>query len=658
VSQTASQERVDAFPFHVADPYVTEAIVGDDDAIAAAVAEAEIPALLAALALVTGDLTILREDLRPPQNPIGATIEPQGGMSAAAQALARSIAVRKLIEFRDRGSTVTHASTPDALNTIMRFLTNNAADEYIPLLRHELGLPEDMGKPRWHKDEVAPETDFKVVIVGAGISGLAAAHRFRQAGVSFIVLEKNPEVGGTWWENTYPGCRLDTPNYAYSFSFAQKPDWPQQFSRQPVIRDYLIGVSQDFSLRDQVRFSTEVVSAEFNDVSALWTVTTRQEDGTVNRFSANAVVTAVGQLNRPSYPAIKGRESFAGQSFHSSDWDHSVDLADKRVAVIGTGASAYQIVPSIVSTTGVLKVFQRNAPWLLPTATYHHDIRPGLHWLFRHLPFYARWYRFWQFWIAAEGRLPFVKVDPEWNKPGSVSAPNEQLRQDLLRYLETQFSDRPDLLEKTTPNYPPGAKRLLRDNGSWASALKQPHVSLITETIAEITPDGIRTQDGIEHLFDVIVYATGFTASDFLTPMIIKGNGGIDLQEQWDGDARAYLGVTIPNFPNLFVIYGPTSGVVVNGSVVFISECGAEYILECFHQILESGIRTLEIKPEPFEDYNRKVDAENKLRAWGTEGVSTWYQNKHGRVSQNWPFSLLEYWNLTRAPEMHHFKST
>jgi 4-hydroxyacetophenone monooxygenase len=333
----------------------------------------------------------------------------------------------------------------------------------------------------------------------------------------------------------------------------------------------------------------------------------------------------------------------------------TLDLAGRRVAVIGTGASAYQIVPSIVDQVGELVVFQRNAPWMLPTPGYHADLAAGLAELFERIPAYHQWFRFWQFWIATEGRLPLVQVDPEWNRPESVSARNEELRIQLLERLKAQYAERPDLYEKVVPTYPPGAKRLLRDNGVWAQALHQPHVALVTERIAEITPTGVRTTDGVLHEVDVIVYATGFTASDFLAPMRITGRDGVDLHEQWAGDARAHLGIDVPGFPNLFMLYGPNTNLVVTGSIIYMSECAIEYILECLRVLLAGGHRAMECRPEAYDAYSDLIDRENRSKAWGASDVSSWYKNAKGRVTQNWPFPLLTYWQMTRQPALGEY---
>ncbi|OZM79288.1 NAD(P)/FAD-dependent oxidoreductase [Pseudonocardia sp. MH-G8] len=623
----------------------------DDDALRGAVEDAEIPALLAALAHLTGDMSLVAEDLRAPMHSLQAQVAPQGGMSPEALTAARAAAVDALRRVRDGALRVDTASAPERMAALMRFLTGNAGDEYLPLLEHELGLTRDVGAPGWTLDEVAPGREFSVVVIGAGMSGLVAAHRLEQAGVPFTVLEKNDDVGGTWLENDYPGCRLDTNNFAYSYSFAQKPDWPYQFSAQADIRSYFSDVATRAGLRRHIRFGTTVLALAYDEDAAVWRVRIRGADSAEETLVANAVVSAVGQLNQPNYPDIPGRDRFEGLAMHSARWVPGTDLTGLRVGVVGTGASAYQIVPSIADEVGELRVFQRNAPWMLPTPGYHRAIPSGLSWLFQHVPGYHQWFRFWQFWVAAEGRLHLVGVDPEWTEPDSVSAPNAMLRRQLLAHLATQYPDRPDLLEKVTPTYVAGAKRMLRDNGVWAAALHQPHVHLVTDGISEITPKGVRTVDGVEHELDVIVYATGFLASEFLSPMTVTGRGGVDLHAQWDGDARAYLGITVPEFPNLFSLYGPNTNLVVTGSIIYMAECAIEYTMQCLRTVLTGGHRAIDTRSTAYDAFAESVDRENRSKAWGASGVSSWYKNDRGRVTQNWPFPLLTYWQLTREPD-------
>ncbi len=631
-------------------------ITETDDEIRAILLQAEIPPLLPALAYLTGDLTLLRDELRP--DPLLVAL-PQGGLTPEQQDAARALALDVLGRWRDAGCVPAPVPSDDALLRIMEFAVGGGAmDAYLPLLEEELAYRgDDRRAPGWTRAEIAPDRKFSVVIVGAGMSGLLVAHRLRQAGIDFVIVEKNDDVGGTWLENVYPGCRVDNPNHNYSFSFAQRHDWPLHYSTQEVLLDYFERCTDAFDLRSTIRFGTEVVGATWSDRDASWSVVVRDHGGREETLTADAVVSAVGQLNRPSYPDIKGRDTFAGPSFHSARWDHSVDLCGKRVAVIGTGASAVQFIPEIAPVAGELLVFQRTPPWLGPTPDYHDPVSNELRWLYSHVPSYSEWNRFWIFWRMGDGVLPGVTVDPNWDQSnGSVSFFNDMMRVMLTEYLKNEFADRPDLLEHVVPSYPPAAKRLLRDNGVWARALKRATTQLVTTEIREITPTGIVTSDGTAHDVDVIIYGTGFQASKFLTPMTITGHGGIDLHEQWGGDARAYLGVTVPGFPNLFCLYGPNTNIVINGSIVYFSECGVRYILGLIKLLLEQNHRALDVRKDVHDEFNEQVDAENKRMAWGASEVNSWYKNEHGRVAQNWPFTLLEYWQRTLAPNADDYE--
>jgi 4-hydroxyacetophenone monooxygenase len=638
---------------YTSSPFVgpIEPLTESDDEIRAAIAEAEVPPLLPALAYLTGDLSLLRDNLQPDPMLIGM---PQGGLTDEQLAEARELALRALVEYRDNGCRPAPLPPDDVLLRVMEFAVGGAdMAAYLPLLEEELAYRgEDRRAPTWRKAEVAPEVDFRVVIVGAGMSGLLAGHRLKQAGIDFVIVDKNDDVGGTWFENSYPGCRVDNPNHNYSYSFAQRHDWPLHFSTQDVLLDYFRQCVDTFGLRDSVRFRTEVLAATWSEDDARWTVRVRTPDGVEEILEANALISAVGQLNRPSFPDIAGRESFAGPTFHSAEWNHDLDLTGKRVAVIGTGASAVQFIPEIAPVVGELLVFQRTPPWFGPTPDYHEAVSSGLQWMYAHVPSYSEWNRFWIFWRMGDAVLPGVTVDPEWDtSSGSVGPMNEMVRLMLSEYINTEFADRPDLLAKVMPTYPPGAKRMLRDNGVWANALKRDHVLLITDGIREITPEGVVTVDGREHAVDVIIYGTGFQASKFLTPMKITGRNGADLHEQWDGDARAYLGITLPGFPNLFCLYGPNTNIVINGSIVYFSECEVRYVLGCLELLLAGGHRALDVRKDVHDAFNERVDAGNKRMAWGWADVHSWYKNEHGRVAQNWPFTLLEYWQLTHRPE-------
>jgi 4-hydroxyacetophenone monooxygenase len=627
-----------------------------DDALARAVAVADLPALLVALAQVTGDDVYLDPRLRPrAEVPAVGGID-QGGYDAGQKQLARELCLRGLQVFRDSGFATAPEPDTARLRTLLAFSAPGASEEYLPLLAHELDVPRDSGAPGWVLDEVAPGRELRVAVIGAGLSGLVAAHRAQQAGLDVVVFDKNPAAGGTWFENTYPGCRLDTHNYAYAYSFAQKPDWPSFFSTADSIRDYLADFAVDEGIEELVRYSTRVTSLAWDASTSTWLVCSTGPEGE-RRETFHAVISAVGQLNVPQVPAFPGLDTFGGEAFHTAQWRHDVDLTGKRVAVVGTGASAFQVVPAIAGEVGELSVFQRNAPWTLPTPRYMDRIEEAQLDLFRSVPSYAAWFRFYQFWTSVEGRRRFAEADPAWTGgPETVSAANAELREALLGFHRERFANRPDLAAKTTPTYPPGAKRMLRDNGVWAAALGQGNVHLVTAGISEITPAGIRTTDGVEHEVDVIVWATGFNASNFLESLQVSGVDGVDLHRYWDGDARAYLGITVPHFPNLFCIYGPNTNLVVNGSTVLFSELSAEYILRALHGLLERGEAALEVREDVYEAYNERVDEANRLMAWGAAEVSSWYKNSRGRVSQVWPFPILDYWTSTLEVDLDAYK--
>lgn len=618
--------------------------------------QAELPALLVALAQVTGDYSLLREALRPPLKAAPTGAEPQGGMPQEMQVRAKAATLEALKRYRDAGCPTPRKPTNKEMCELLAYIAGEAAEEYLPLAVHELNVMGDVSAPDWTKDELDPARDLKVAIVGAGLSGLVMAHRLVQAGVSVVVFEKNAEVGGTWLENRYPGCRLDTSNFAYSFAFAQRNDWPYQYSPQGEILNYLCEVASLYDLRKFIRFETEVEAMEFDQDESKWTVTVKAAGQAASKQKFDVAILAVGQLNRPIIPKFAGSDEFEGPVFHSARWRDDVELRGKNVAVVGTGASAFQIIPAIAGEVAKLTVYQRTPAWMLPAPYYYEPLAEGLAWLFLHVPYYSNWFRFYQFWMSSESRLKWFAVDPNWSRTDSVSADNEKLRKILYDRLAPQYSDRPDLLSKVIPSYPPGAKRMLRDNGVWATTLKRENVELVTTPIERLTSRGIQTTDQVERPADVIILATGFSASEFYVPMRIVGKDGINLHEFWQDDARAGIGGCVPGFPNLFSVFGPNAALVVNGSIFFMSECCSNYVLESIRVLLSGRHKTMEIKPKAFDDFTAEIDAANRRLAWGgVSKVSSWYRNKFGRSAQVWPFTLGEFWNRTRRPNLSSF---
>jgi 4-hydroxyacetophenone monooxygenase len=630
-------------------------IVEDDAFLATTLQSASVPTLMMSIIHLTGDARLLRGPVRPAPPGWGDT---DGGMSAGDKAAMRALGLEALRAYRDRGCTLPPAPSPDTIRDMMSFVVGEEVPaEYVPMMLEEMAL-DGADSRNVALDDVPSELrrGFRVIVIGAGMSGLLAAIRLEEAGIPYVVIEKNTDVGGTWLENSYPGCRVDVANHFYSYTFAPNHEWPEFFSRQPALRAYFARCAADFGVRDQIRFRTEVLGARFDEATSCWTVRVRTADGREESLVANAVVSAVGQLNRPKLPAIPGIDSFAGPAFHSSAWRHELALDGKRVAVIGTGASAFQIVPEVAKQASRLFVFQRSAPWMVPNPRYHATVSEPKKWLLAHVPFYGRWYRFQLFWPGSDGLMPSLVVDPEWPHPErSVNAVNDGMRAMFTQFMADQIGDDAELLAKVTPTYPPFGKRMLQDNGSWLAALKRANVDLVTDAIVEITPRGVRCADGREHAVDVIVFATGFHANRYLWPMEIVGRGGESLRARWGDDPKAYLGMTVPGFPNLFCLYGPGTNLAHAGSIIFHSECQVRYLMGCLAALLRNGHAAIECRQDVLERYYERFDARHRTLVWSHPGMANWYKNAAGRVTTTSPWRLVDYWAWTREPNLDDF---
>ena len=635
----------------------------DSEHIERLVGASDLSSLLAALAHATGDPGLVPEDLWLDPD---RALEPTGGWDDAQLARARVLAVSGVRQVLSDGKAATKPAD-SLVPSLIGWLTGaDLDDDYRRMLAEELAVTGDLRVPEPVAASACPpegDVDHPVAVIGAGMSGILAAHRLKQAGIDCVVLDKNDDVGGTWLENTYPGCRVDVFNHVYSYSGEQRPDWPEYHSSQPVLLDYFRDCARRWGIGDRIRFGSRVESLTWDDQARRWNLRVRKATGdgagdATEAITVSAVVSAVGQLNRPLIPDIEGMDDFAGPHFHSSAWHHDIEWSGLRVAVIGTGASALQFIPHLAQEAGHVTVFQRTPPWLIPRPVYHEPLAEGLLRLFELVPGYAHWFRLRLFWCTHEGTVGALQRDPAWDGPleQAVSARNDEARRLLTLYLESQFGDRPDLLAKVLPRYPVGAKRVVLDNGIWASTLKRPNVELVSDKIKRIEPSGVRGAGGRLHRADVIVHGTGFRASEFLMPMRVAGRQGADLHETWDGDARAYNGVCVPGFPNLFFLYGPNTNIVVNGSIIFFAECAAHYVVECLRLLADRGASSMDCRPDAYERYGALMDEHNSQMAWGISPVNSWYKSPSGRVAQNWPLPLVDYWRQTRRPDPADFE--
>lgn len=629
-------------------------ITEDDEFIAAALRHANVPTLMMSLVHLTGDASLLDGPIRPGRAIMG---DVEGGLSDADKAVVRARMLEALRVYRDRGGTLPPLPSPATLGAMMSFMVGqDVADEYVPMFLEEVALDGDARDVSWESVSGARRAAFRVVIIGAGMSGLLAAIRLEHAGISYVVLEKNESLGGTWFENSYPGCRVDVANHFYCYSFEPNHDWSEFYSQRAELRAYFERCADRYGVRSRIRLGTEVVSARWDDGAALWKLRIKSQ-GREESLTGNAVISAVGQLNRPRLPDIPGRESFAGPSFHSAQWQHQHDLGGKRVAVIGTGASAFQLAPEVAKVAQRLLVFQRSPPWMSPNPRYHLRVSEEKKWLLRHVPYYARWYRFLLFWPASDGLLPSLVIDPSWPHPErAVNALNDTTREYFTHSIAQQVGDNPELLEKVTPTYPPFGKRMLPDNGTWISALQRDNVDLITDPIREITPAGVRCADGLEHSADVIVYATGFHANRFLWPMEIVGRHGITLREVWGEEPRAYLGITVPRFPNLFCLYGPGTNLAHAGSIIFHAECQVRYVMSCLAELIRGGHAAMDVRQKVHDAYAARFDERHTQLVWSHPGMNNWYKNAQGKVLTTSPWRLVDYWTWTRAPALEDYE--
>ncbi|GAA2255161.1 NAD(P)/FAD-dependent oxidoreductase [Actinomadura luteofluorescens] len=485
------------------------------------------------------------------------------------------------------------------------------------------------GGPAVVTPAAGPGGPYKVVVIGTGFSGLGMAIGLKKAGVhDFVILEKADEVGGTWRENTYPGCACDIMSLLYSYSFEPKTDWSRMFPEQNELLAYIKDVVDKYELAQHIRFNAEVTATEYDDATDTWQVTVNGGETVRGR----ALVAGMGPLHRPSIPDLPGLASFEGTAFHSAEWDHSYDLEGKRVAVIGTGASAIQFVPRIAPKVRHLTVFQRTPPWILPKPDRR--VTGVERALFRRFPLVQRGYRNGIYMMQESFVLGF-------KNPRLLKAASSLARGHLAR----QVPDR-SLRRKLTPDYTMGCKRTLVSS-DYYPALTRPNVELTTEGIAEVRPRSIVTRDGREHEVDAIVFGTGFHVTDAFDGARIVGRNGLKIQDAWRDGVEAHLGVAVKGFPNLFLLLGPNSGLGHN-SMIFIIEAQVRYVLQCLAMLDGAGGTAISVKPSAQDRFNRWVQRRSEGAVWVAGGCDSWYLDRDGVNRAAWPASTLAFWLRTR----------
>ena len=466
-----------------------------------------------------------------------------------------------------------------------------------------------------------------IVIAGAGFAGLGMAIALKKAGFDdFVVLEKDDDLGGTWRENQYPGCACDVPSPLYSYSWELNPSWTRLFAPQQEIWDYLRMCARKYGVEKHIRYGCPVQRADWDDRTRRWHLVAGPDGG----YRARAVVSASGALHVPSYPDIPGAARFGGRAFHSSHWDRSCDLAGRRVAVIGTGASAIQFVPEVARQAGRVQIFQRTPPWVHPRPDI--EIPPRVRRTLESVPLAARALRDAIYWMM-EARATGFAVDPR------LMVPLEKVG---LRHLEHQVAD-PELRARLTPDYTIGCKRILLSS-DYYPALQRPNVDLITDPITEITQTGLVTADGTAHEADVIIYATGFKVIESVTALNVTGRDGRELGQE---GVEAYHGITVAGFPNFFMLLGPNTG-LGHTSVVFMIESQIQHVMSCLRMLARERADTIEVSSAALRRYNSGLQQRLRRAVWSEGGCTSWYLDPDGINRALWPGFTFEYWARTR----------
>lgn len=631
-----------------------EAAPGIGDAeLREALQSANVPTLLMVLIQMTGDQRWMADRFRPTRTR-GMEDNDSGGLPEQVQDEIRHAAFHAIKRWQAGAPFALPRPSDAELVRMLSFSMGELVpEEYGPMIADDLSLPNDGEETM----SVASPEGFSAVIIGAGLSGIAAAVNLGRAGIPYVVYEREHDLGGTWRDNRYPGSGVDTPNHLYSFSFAEN-DWSQFYAMQPELHAYLRQVAESCGVTPHLRFGHRVLFARYRSATHDWQIEVESDDGRVHEVVASIVISAVGVFGTPRMPDIPGLHTFAGQVVHTANWRDEVDLAGRRVAVIGNGASAMQLVPAVAQEVEQLTVYQRSPQWAAPFEKFRVAVPVPVRHLLTEVPLYRHWYRARLAWTFNDKVHPSLQKDPRWPHPHrSVNAINDGHRAYFTRHVEEQLGDRTDLLSKVVPTYPPFGKRMLLDNG-WFQALLRDNVELVTTPISHIDASGVVTADGVARPADVLIAATGFDVVRFLSSYEVIGRTGTSLRETWhEDDARAYLGMLVPDFPNFFILYGPNAQAGHGGSLIRIVEIQLNYLMSLLGQMFRGGLASADIRPEVFEQYNREIDTAHESMVWTHPGMDVYYRNARGRVVVNTPFRIVDFWSRARVADLDEFRT-
>ncbi|MFL3020215.1 MAG: flavin-containing monooxygenase [Candidatus Poriferisodalaceae bacterium] len=612
---------------------------------------ANIPTLLMVLVQLTGELHWLEEPYLPKRQP-GLGDNDTGGLEPRHQQEVREAALEAILGWRN-GRPIA-LPEPD-YDLIVRMLSVSMAEsvptEYGQFTAAQLGQVKFLDH-----QAISSPPDFNVVVIGAGVSGLCAAINLQMLGINFQVIERNSTVGGVWWENSYPGAGVDTPNHLYSYSFAPY-DWQKYFCLRDELHGYLEHVCDSFEVRDTIRFETTVERIEYQNQKQNWLVTLCLPDGSQEQTEANVVISAAGIFNPPVSPDIDGLEDWEGEQWHTARWPESADLQDKKVAIIGNGASCMQIGPEIQDEVESLTIFQKSVHWAAPFEQFRKEVPDPLRFLLREVPLYRNWYRVRLGWTFNDRIHSALHKDPDWEHPErSLNAQNDAHRAYFTNHVISELGDHAsELLDRVLPTYPPFGKRMLMDNG-WYRMLRNPKVQLVDERISKVDANSLTTEDGSEYEADVLVLATGFDVLNFITTYEAQGRSGTSLMSQWEQDnAQAYLGTVVPNFPNFFTLYGPNLQPGHGGSLIFVVEMQVRYIMDVIQKMLDQNLGAVEIRRDVHDRYNEDVDQAHTQMVWTHPGMESYYRNERGRIVVNSPWRNVDFYAMTREADLSEY---